>query len=181
MSLFKIEFSKATYTIDLAVYLVSPLIAFAFVMYFARSGHWLATLSTIALGLVLWTLLEYALHRFVLHAIEPFKGWHDQHHAEPKANIGTPTALSLLLIVAGIFLPAIAVGGVSLGGGLALGVLIGYGLYTWMHHGEHHWRNDYRWFRRLKRSHAIHHHKCSHCNYGVTTSLWDRLFGTYQE
>jgi len=180
MSLFKIEFSKATYTIDLAVYLVAPIVGFVFIMYFVKSGNRLASLSTIALGMLAWTLLEYALHRFVLHSIQPFKGWHDRHHDEPRASVGTPTALSLLLIIAGIFLPAIALAGVPLGGGFALGVLIGYGLYTWMHHGEHHWRKDYRWFRRLKRCHAIHHHKCSDCNYGVTTLLWDRLFGTYR-
>lgn len=181
MNPFKIEFSKATYTIDLGVYLVAPFVGLAFILYFARSGNWLATLSAIALGVVFWTLLEYTLHRFVLHTFMPFKGWHDKHHSEPKASVGTPTALSLLLIMAGIFLPAIALAGVPLGGGFALGVLIGYGLYTWMHHGEHHWRNDYRWFRRLKRRHAIHHHSCSDCNYGVTTAVWDRLFGTHRE
>jgi hypothetical protein len=52
------------------------------------------------LGLVAWTLLEYALHRFVLHGLQPFRTWHAEHHRRPRALIGTPTILSATLIAA---------------------------------------------------------------------------------
>ena len=31
------------------------------------------------LGLLLWSLLEYLTHRFVLHGLQPFQRWHALH------------------------------------------------------------------------------------------------------
>ena len=47
------------------------------------------------LGLVAWTLLEYVLHRFVLHGMQPFQAWHAEHHRRPQALIGTPTVAAI--------------------------------------------------------------------------------------
>ena len=41
-------------------------------------------------GLVAWTLLEYVLHRFVLHGVEPFRAWHLAHHRNPTQPIRVP-------------------------------------------------------------------------------------------
>jgi sterol desaturase/sphingolipid hydroxylase (fatty acid hydroxylase superfamily) len=49
-----------------------------------------------ALGLLTWTIVEYGVHRFVLHSVEGVARLHEQHHATPGAYVGTPTWMSLL-------------------------------------------------------------------------------------
>lgn len=179
MSILSFKLGKVAYAVDLAVYLIAPTLAAALVYYFSERGEALPILAAAILGFVSWTLLEYVLHRFVLHHLPPFKQWHGDHHLNPTAAVGTPTMFSLSLIALIIFLPAVYLEGWQLGGGFAMGLLVGYSIYTWVHHGEHHWHGHNKWFRKLKRAHAIHHYAHNDCNYGVTTSFWDRLFGTY--
>jgi sterol desaturase/sphingolipid hydroxylase (fatty acid hydroxylase superfamily) len=38
-------------------------------------------------------------------------------------------------------------------------------------------RGGYLW--RLKRRHTRHHYGKRPCNFGVVTSMWDRVFGTF--
>ena len=178
MNFFKPEFSKKAYIADFAVYLVTPILICGVLWHFEPHGDWPGILVAIAIGFVCWTLLEYALHRFVLHGLEPFTQWHAQHHLRPHALIGTPTVLSLSLILVFIFLPALFIENVWLSAGLTLGVLIGYAVYSVTHHALHHWRAHTRWLKRRKQLHAIHHHARSACAFGVITSFWDRVFGT---
>ena len=62
------------------------------------------------IGAAFWTLTEYIIHRFVLHQIQPFAGMHGAHHDAPLAFVGTPTWLSLGVILGAVFLPAWAFG-----------------------------------------------------------------------
>ena len=129
-------------------------------------------------GLAGWTLLEYALHRFVLHGLRPFSDWHAEHHHRPAALICAPTILSASLIAALVFLPAWALGGLWPACAITLGVLGGYLAYAITHHATHHWRASNRWTRQRKRWHALHHDRHrGPGHYGVTTSFWDHLLG----
>ena len=94
------------------------------------------------------------------------------------ALIYTPTLLSASLIVGLVFLPALLLGGVWVACALTLGMLTGYLGYTLAHHATHHWRSDNRWLKNRKRWHALHHHAGAAACYGVTTSLWDHVFGS---
>lgn len=179
MNFFKLEFSKTAYVADFAIYLFMPVFMLWGLLHFGPHREWPSIVISIAIGFIGWTLLEYVLHRFVLHGLAPFKHWHAQHHLRPFALIGTPTIFSLILILIGIFLPAWLIVGVWLATGLTLGVIIGYAIYSLVHHAEHHWRTNFLWLKRRKRLHAIHHHAHSACNFGVTTSFWDRVFGTH--
>ena len=181
MIFFKPEFSKKAYIADFAVYLIAPVFIFGMLWHFGPHGEWPGIVISIVVGFIGWTLLEYVLHRFVLHGLEPFKRWHAQHHLRPHALIGTPTVLSLTLILVCIFLPALFIENVWLGAGLTLGVLIGYAVYSVTHHAVHHWRANRRWLKRRKQLHAIHHHGRSACDFGVITSFWDRVFCTCGE
>jgi len=181
MNFFKFEFSKTAFIADLAVYLIAPVFVSWILLHFGPHGEWISIVISMTIGFIGWTLLEYVLHRFVLHGLEPFQRWHVQHHLRPYALIGTPTVFSLILILVGIFLPAWFLGGIWLGAGFTSGVVIGYAVYTWAHHAEHHWRTNALWLKRRKRLHAIHHHAHSACNFGVITSFWDRVFGTYAD
>jgi sterol desaturase/sphingolipid hydroxylase (fatty acid hydroxylase superfamily) len=127
-------------------------------------------------GLCTWTVVEYLLHRFVLHRLPPFKGWHEEHHLRPAALLCTPTLMSAGLILALIFVPSFLVLGAWKAGALTEGLTMGYFGYAVTHHAIHHWRPDSQWLRDRKRWHALHHLHAQG-RYGVTSAFWDRVFG----
>lgn len=149
----------------------------------------LASCALLFAGLFAWTLGEYVIHRFVMHAVEgrtlPSRE-HLEHHATGGDNPGRPVLSWLGIIVVGAIL--FAVPGWLLAGavsghpavGLAVygGWLLGYGVYERIHNRSHTHgpRNAYgRWVRT---HHFHHHHGHPLTNHGVTTPLWDRMFGT---
>ena len=131
----------------------------------------------LGVGVLLWTLLEYVLHRFVFHGLQPFRKWHALHHQRPTALIFTPTLLSALVIAGLVFVPALLLGNVWTACAFTLGVQTGNLGYSIIHHGIHHWRADSAWLKRRKLWHAVHHRGTTarHC-FGVTTSFWDHVF-----
>ena len=145
----------------------------------AAPGHaGLAAALALALGgLLLWTLIEYLLHRFVLHQLPPFRGWHALHHARPRALICGPTVLSSLLIAALVAAPAWALLGAAHAQALTLGLVLGYLAYGVVHHSMHHGGGG-RWMQARRRWHALHHHAPAAAGYGVSTGLWDHVFAT---
>ena len=175
MGLFSLEHSKAAYRADFALYGAAVVALAAFLVAGGpRGGHWIVTYAL--LGLASWTAIEYVLHRFILHGLQPFQRWHVEHHRRPMALIGAPTILSAALIGALVFAPALMLGGLWRGGAFTLGVLTGYLAYGITHHAAHHWRADNAWLKQRKRWHARHHHSLQPGCYGVTTTLWDHVF-----
>ncbi|WP_428506683.1 sterol desaturase family protein [Roseateles sp.] len=131
------------------------------------------------LGLALWSLIEYLTHRFVLHGIQPFQGWHTEHHVHPREHLGLPTWLSLALFTALVYLPLRAMLGAASAGPLMIGVLAGYLIYSMAHHASHHWPARGMWMERRKRWHALHHQSGQARCYGVSTTFWDRALGSH--
>jgi sterol desaturase/sphingolipid hydroxylase (fatty acid hydroxylase superfamily) len=74
----------------------------------------------------------------------------------------------------------------SLAVGVPLGLTFGfsfvsmYVLYEWVHRREHTHRGFGAWGRYLRRHHFHHHFGNPHSNHGVTTPIWDVVFGTYE-
>jgi hypothetical protein len=173
--MFTIEHTRFAYYADFAIYLVAVLMLPVLLWQLTpTTQHWALPLAELG-GLVLWSLVEYAMHRFVFHGVEPFQSLHAEHHRRPLALIATPTLVSATVIAVLVWLPATLLAGFWMGSGLALGVVTGYFVYGVVHHGVHHWRAKSVWMRRCKRQHAIHHHKPV-VNYGVTMLWWDRAF-----
>lgn len=179
-----LEHSKFAYRADFAFY---TLAVFALAVYLAVCcvnsdwPHGVALVLIALVGLSIWSLIEYALHRFVLHGLQPFKRWHLEHHARPSALIAAPTLLSSWLIFILVFLPASIWLGLQGAAAFTLGVLVGYLSYAIIHHGMHHWRVKGEWLAGRKRWHALHHNMdATHAfsRFGVSTSFWDRVFST---
>lgn len=138
---------------------------------------WSAVGLTLA-GLASWSALEYALHRFVLHGLQPFARWHGEHHRRPAALIGTPTLVSAPLFGLLVALPAVLLLGPWGGGAFTLGVLAGYLAYAVLHHALHHGQLTHPWWQARKFAHARHHHLLQPCCFGVTSGFWDRVLRT---
>src|SRR3546814_19943650 len=91
MKIFTLEHAPASYFADFVLYPTAILASFIALLVYAPSTHWLGLALACVLGLAAWSLMEYVLHRYVLHGIEPFKGWHEEHNNRPFALIGTST------------------------------------------------------------------------------------------
>ena len=133
-------------------------------------------------GALCWSLLEYVVHRWLYHRAPYFRDLHHAHHAEPNAFIGAPPIVGILLILAIFFAPFVTTSMVA-ASGLTTGILIGYMSYMLVHHAAHYWKLSpvswpSSWLWHARRHHALHHHHAIECNYGITTSLWDHVFGT---
>lgn len=143
------------------------------------------------IGLFLWTLTEYTLHRFLFH-FKPRTPWqerlsflfHGVHHAQPqcKTRLVMPPVVSipLALIVYGLFYLIV---GVILNAPhwvapLFAGELTGYLIYDMFHFATHHLHVRWRWFRYLRQYHMHHHTQTPDKRFGVTSPLWDIVFGT---
>jgi len=176
MALLSIEHGKAAYWADFGLYAAVVSCLAVGITVFSPRGLGLGLGALAASGVVAWTLIEYALHRFVLHGLEPFRGWHARHHARPMALMSIPTLMSASLVAALVFLPTLEIAGYWPALALTLGTSAGYLAYALTHHATHHWRARGPWMARRKRWHALHHH-AGGC-YGVSCSFWDRLFGS---
>jgi sterol desaturase/sphingolipid hydroxylase (fatty acid hydroxylase superfamily) len=115
-------------------------------------------------GLLAFTLAEYITHRFVLHAIARVR--HGIHHARPRDPVDK--------IFWQIWLAFVVVY-LTTGGAVVAGVLVGYAWYLFVHYCAH--QNPAILPAPLLKHH-LDHHRFANRNYGVTTKLWDRVFGT---
>lgn len=136
-------------------------------------------------GMLTWTLFEYVMHRFVFHFIaESEKAqkivyvMHGNHHHFPrdKERLFMPPVPSLILASI-LFL----VFYVIMGWNVAMffpGFLLGYLMYGTMHYAIHAWNPPNKWMKPLWRNHHLHHYKDEAKGFGVSTTLWDHVFGT---
>ena len=139
----------------------------------------------VVLGLFIWTLVEYAMHRFIFH-YEPKSRWgkrlhfllHGVHHDYPQdaSRLVLPPVVSIPL--ACIFYGLFTVVFGYLAPAAFAGLLLGYLCYDMIHYATHHLpmkRGIGPW---LKQYHMRHHYKDDHNGYGVTSPLWDYVFRT---
>jgi sterol desaturase/sphingolipid hydroxylase (fatty acid hydroxylase superfamily) len=137
--------------------------------------EWLLALIA---GAALWTLVEYGMHRLIYHRVAAFKRLHEAHHANPQAYVGAPPLVGTGAVFLVSFVPLVPFAP-NIANGLAVGMLTGYTIYMCVHYACHFWTpmpGSYLYRVRLR--HAVHHYRDDGGNFGVTTSFWDRVFGT---
>lgn len=142
-------------------------------------------------GLFVWTFTEYILHRFLFH-YKPrnktqekiFFLFHGVHHAQPqcKTRLVMPPVLSIPLAIFFYFLfylvLDVLVGAPQLVSPFFSGFMIGYLIYDITHYATHHFPMRSGALKYLKRYHMQHHYKTPSMRYGVSSPLWDIVFGT---
>ena len=145
----------------------------------APAVGWVGGLALMAVGLCAWTLLEYLLHRLMLHRVEPFKGWHLQHHLHPDVPMRTPVMFSLMLILPVAFLPILLHTHMGLAAAFSGGLLVGHLLQEIVHHRLHMPTHPASpWLATRWRDHDLHHHHDEHVAYGTLTGFWDGVCRT---
>jgi dihydroceramide fatty acyl 2-hydroxylase len=140
----------------------------------------------VAVGLLIWTLTEYWLHRLVFHW-EPDHALgrrlhfiiHGVHHDHPndRLRLVMPPAVSVPL--AALFLWAfILIFGTPAAYPIFAGLILGYLGYDYTHYHVHHHTPKTRLGRRLREQHMRHHFQDHRYGYGVSSPLWDVVFRT---
>lgn len=170
--------TKCSYYADFALY--PALVAALSLHTLWRAPSNLAAQWVLAMlgGVLTWTLLEYLLHRVVLHHIQPFKRLHELHHARPLDLIGTPSWVSVTLFFA-VWLTLGHETQPGVAGGMTAGLMLGYLGYVLVHWAVHSLRaRPGSWLFHAKVRHALHHHAQVPCNFGVSTGAWDAVFGS---
>jgi len=129
-----------------------------------------------ALGILVWTMMEYLLHRLAFHGFAP----HWEHHANPTDAIFIVAPLWLSLSATGVLLAlfSLAARSWNAGASLVAGVIAGYLAYEAIHLRIHSPAAGGRLLRALRRHHYYHHFASDKVCYGVTSPLWDCVFGS---
>jgi sterol desaturase/sphingolipid hydroxylase (fatty acid hydroxylase superfamily) len=156
-------------------------VAIAVLAYLAFSVHGLAAapdfVIALAIGIAVWTLAEYLIHRFVYHHAPIFSPLHDAHHQAPNELIGVPSFVSSGFIVVVCYFPIYFFDAVA-AAGFTGGALLGYAAYMFVHHATHHGRIEPgHWLYSARLRHMAHHYH-EHASFGIVTGFWDRVFGT---
>ena len=191
MPFLTLEHSPGAYRADFVFYGTALLGMLLWLLLRSPAGRALELVGWAFAGGAGWTLVEYLLHRFVLHGLPPFSRWHAEHHRRPTALIASPTVFTVSLFAMLAALPAWLWLGAWPACALIFGLVGGYLAYGLTHHATHHalpFALPFigargAWLSRRKRWHALHHatpagtrHALGH--FGVSSGFWDQVFGT---
>lgn len=136
-------------------------------------------------GILFWTFFEYIMHRFLFHLVPKTERMkkisyvmHGNHHHYPrdKQRLFMPPVPSLILATFVFSLMYLVLNDTVFM--FFPGFILGYLMYGSMHYAIHAWNPPFKWMKPLWRNHHLHHYKNEHQGFGVSTTLWDRLFGT---
>ena len=137
-------------------------------------------------GVLVWTLSEYCLHRFLFHypARSKLGKWlvflfHGNHHHDPrdKTRLVMPPAGAIpimagLYLLFSLFIPSPWIEP------FCTFFIIGYLIYDYIHYATHHFPMRNRVARYLKHYHLKHHFAGEPGRFGVSSPLWDLVFRT---
>lgn len=165
-------------------------------VYYSYSGLGFS-LSSIAIlfgsGLISWTLFEYIAHRYLFHYHATSELgqrivyiFHGNHHEYPrdKMRLFMPPIPSIIFasvlfsIICGLFYLFTGSGNNALV--FFPGFIIGYLAYVSMHYAIHAFTPP-KYLKALWRNHHLHHYKYPEKGFGVSSTLWDVIFGTLPE
>ena len=171
-----------------------PVIAYALsAQLVSPTLSWGAIAGALVVGLIVWTLAEYVIHRFVFHfapkSPHPLVDrmiflFHGVHHVQPqcKTRLVMPPVVSIPIAASFYALFTVVLG-------TLLGIpdwvapsfaafLVGYVIYDLTHYATHHFPMHWAPLKWLRRHHMLHHYRTPDARYGVSSPIWDAVFGT---
>jgi len=146
-------------------------------LFFFVNSHWTFQLIAFAGGVFCWTFFEYFIHRFMMHGKEKkayHKSLHFHHHV--TGTIFTSQVKRILYSLGAIILTGLSIFFSSYLF-LIAGIATGLSLYSYMHVLLHKpWAS--KWIGGLQKFHMQHHFGQTEKCFGVTNTLWDKVFNT---
>ena len=140
------------------------------------------------LGLLIWTVLEYFLHRMfhwnsgIRKVDQLFRKIHLHHHAEPRNRDRILVRPIFTLPISGLLFGLLywASRSVYWAAAVMVGIWMGFLYYEWVHYRVHLSSTESRLLRRQRRLHFYHHFVDGRNCFGVTSPLWDMICGTFR-
>ena len=138
------------------------------------------------IGFFSWTFMEYIIHRFVYHTETNSEGYtqfqeslHSNHHHYPKdpERLAMPPIPGLVLgsVFFGFFYLIMGIYAFA----FFPGFMLGYDAYITLHYYQHRIKSpNYKPWKKLWQHHKAHHYSNPYSAFGVSTRLWDYVFGT---
>ncbi|HEY4653810.1 MAG TPA: sterol desaturase family protein [Cyclobacteriaceae bacterium] len=169
-----------------------PLIIFA--VYSASLLYWsiahttlsvFATVGMFFAGLLVFTWVEYITHRYLFHMPTYTQAraklqytLHGVHHEFPKDKdrLAMPPLLSITIATVLLLLFRVVMGDLAFA--FLPGFLVGYALYLAIHYMVHAFQPPKNFLRLLWINHGVHHYKDGEIVFGVSSPLWDYIYGT---
>jgi 4-hydroxysphinganine ceramide fatty acyl 2-hydroxylase len=140
------------------------------------------------IGIFVWSIFEYAIHRWLYHIqfkhkriqwfFEAFHQYHhnflDKHHV---LNAGFLLIYPLFVFYWGLYFTI--TNNIISTNFFCCGLLTYYFAYEIVHYLIHYkkFTKGYMYF--IQQYHLHHHYKAGNKNYGNTSTLWDKILGTY--
>lgn len=168
----------------------TPFISFLLWRTVAIHSIQLSSLPGMALlGIGVWTLSEYVLHRYLFHfqargslgkrLVFLIHGLHHDDPMDPTRLVMPPVPAvffaSLLYAFFRLFFGPIWVEP------FFAFFLVGYLCYDYTHFAVHHFTPKTRFGKLVKQHHMIHHYVNPSLCWGVSSPLWDYVFGTTKD
>jgi sterol desaturase/sphingolipid hydroxylase (fatty acid hydroxylase superfamily) len=136
-------------------------------------------------GLLIFSLVEYLVHRYVFHMDTDTElkekiqyNFHGVHHEYPKdkGRLAMPPIVSVILAISLLYVFHLVIGEYTFA--FLPGFVMGYASYLFVHFAVHAYQPPKNFFKVLWVNHGIHHYKDHNKAFGVSTPLWDYIFGT---
>ena len=180
------KLSRVHWSMPLFVYV--PIIVGLAVLSFTMIAP-LAAIGLMAVGYLIWTLIEYFGHRYLFHWEFPgefgkrihflIHGVHHDHPNDPLRLV-MPILLSGPIVIIA-FLVATAMFGATLRYPALVGFISGYLAYDMVHYYTHHAVPTTKLGMTLRRLHLMHHYRDHDKGFGVSAPYWDYVFGTIEK
>ena len=152
---------------------------------FTETFLWWQILLYLTIGLIVFSFVEYLVHRFLFHfpAVtkkqkEMLYTMHGVHHEFPrdKDRLVMPPVISVLLAIGFFFLFHAVIGKIVYL--FYPGFIAGYSTYLFIHYAVHAYRPPNNFLKYLWKHHSLHHYKDTDTAFAVSFPLWDIMFGT---
>jgi sterol desaturase/sphingolipid hydroxylase (fatty acid hydroxylase superfamily) len=126
-------------------------------------------------GLFAWTFVEYLIHAWLSHIFDTFaKPLHEVHHRDPRAVF----TIGAWIPIAVIWIAGLAIFGFAAGMIFFTGIVAGFILYEVLHYRIHFSNPSGAVEAYLRSRHLVHHQRNPNACFGVTSEMWDLIFGT---
>ncbi|MBI1769045.1 MAG: sterol desaturase family protein [Bacteroidetes bacterium] len=143
------------------------------------------TIGMFFLGVFAFTWFEYLTHRYIFHMSTGTEKrakvqytMHGIHHEYPKdkERLAMPPLISISIATILLFVLRLILGDLVFS--FLPGFLVGYAFYLSIHYMIHTFQPPKNFFKVLWINHSMHHYKDGVEIFGVSSPLWDYVYGT---
>jgi sterol desaturase/sphingolipid hydroxylase (fatty acid hydroxylase superfamily) len=171
------------------LFIYIPITSYSLYLCFARGSGLAATVGLFVAGFLFWTLFEYIFHRYVFHFFPEGELQtrlqfliHGVHHQYPNDKERLVMPVSVSILVAGLILALFLAIFDQLAWGFFAGFVAGYIAYDMIHYSIHNFQPPGPpWIKAIWVHHLAHHYRDTTRGFGVSSPVWDTVFGTRHE